>query len=80
MGIPYRWVETSMLKKETRTPEFLALNPAGEVPVMVLADGRKLAQSNAILLYLADGSALIPADPLDRALMHPVAVLGTATP
>ena len=69
LGKPYRWIETSVLKKETRTPEFLALNPAGQVPVAVLEDGRPLAQSNAIMLYLAEGSRLIPADPVDRALM-----------
>lgn len=69
LGKPIRWVETSVMKKETRTPEFLALNPAGQVPVAVLADGRPLAQSNAIMLYLAEGSRLIPADAVDRALM-----------
>jgi glutathione S-transferase len=68
-GIPYHWVETSVLKAETRTPEFLRLNPAGQVPVVKLADGRVLAQSNAIMLHLADGSDLIPADAYDRALM-----------
>jgi glutathione S-transferase len=69
LSIPYRWVETSVLKGETRTPEFLNLNPAGQVPVMVLADGRPLAQSNAIMLHLAEGSDLIPSDAYDRALM-----------
>ena len=69
LGIPYRWIETSVLKAETRTPEFLALNPAGQVPVVKLADGRTLAQSNAIVLYLAEGSDLIPADAFDRAQM-----------
>ena len=69
LGIPYRWVETSVLKAETRTPEFLALNPAGQVPVVALPDGRRLAQSNAIILYLAEGSDLIPTDRFDRAQM-----------
>ncbi len=69
LGIPYEWRETSVLKGETRTPSFLALNPAGQVPVVVLPDGRTLAQSNAIILYLAEGSALIPDDPFDRAQM-----------
>ena len=49
--------------------EFLAINPAGQVPAVVLGDGRTLAQSNAITLYLAEGSALIPADSFDRARM-----------
>jgi glutathione S-transferase len=69
LGVPYRWQETSVLKQETRTPAFLALNPAGQVPIIVLSDGRVLAQSNAIMLYLAADSALIPADPYARAEM-----------
>jgi glutathione S-transferase len=69
LGIPYRWIETSVLKGETRTPEFLAMNPAGQVPAVKLSDGRVLAQSNAIMLYLAEGSDLIPGDAYDRALM-----------
>src|ERR1700760_2392080 len=69
LGIAYRWVEIDILKKETRTPQFLAMNPAGQGPVVVFADGRILAQSNAIMLHLAEGSDLIPADSFDRALM-----------
>jgi glutathione S-transferase len=69
LSIPYRWVETSVLKGETRMPEFLNMNPAGQVPVVALADGRPLAQSNAIMLHLAEGSDLIPSDAYDRALM-----------
>jgi glutathione S-transferase len=70
LKIPYRWIEVSVLRAETRSLEFLAINPVGQVPVVVLADGRPLAQSNAIMLHLAEGSALIPADPYERALMH----------
>lgn len=69
LGIPYRWVETSVIGGETRTAEFLARNPAGQVPTVVLSNGRVLAQSNAILLYLAAGSDLLPNDPYDRALV-----------
>jgi len=69
LGIPFEWVETSVMKGETRTPEFLAMNPAGQVPTVRFADGRILAQSNAIMLYLAEGSDLIPSDPWQRALM-----------
>lgn len=69
LGLPYEWIETDVLKAETRTPEFLALNPAGQVPAVVLDDGRPLAQSNAILIHLAEGSDLIPADAYDRARM-----------
>ena len=70
LGLPYEWVETSVLKKETRTPEFLALNPAGQVPLAVFAGNGPLAQSNAIILHLAGGTDLIPEDPFDRALMY----------
>jgi glutathione S-transferase len=69
LSIPYRWVETSVLKAQTRTPEFLGMNPAGQVPVVTLSDGRVLAQSNAIMLHLAEGSDLIPADAYERAVM-----------
>jgi len=66
---PYQWVETNVLKAESRTAEYLAMNPAGQVPAVVLDDGRPLAQSNAIMLHLAEGSDLIPADAYDRAKM-----------
>jgi glutathione S-transferase len=69
LAIPYRWIETSVLTGVTRTEEFLKLNPAGQVPLAILPDGRALAQSAAIMLHLAEGSALIPADPYERALM-----------
>jgi len=69
LGIPYRWIQTDVMKAETRTPAFLALNPAGQVPIVVLDDGRPLAQSNAIILHLAEGSALIPKDAYARARM-----------
>jgi glutathione S-transferase len=69
LGIAYRWLETGVLTGDTRTPEFLAMNPAGQVPLVLLADGRPLAQSNAIILHLAEGSALIPSDAYARARM-----------
>jgi len=69
LGRAYDWIETSVLKAETRTPEFLAMNPAGQVPLVLLDDGRPLAQSNAIILHLAEGSRLIPADAYERARM-----------
>lgn len=69
LGIPHDWVEISVVDKETRTPEFLAMNPAGQVPVVRFADDRTLAQSNAIMLCLAEGSDLIPADAFERAQM-----------
>lgn len=69
LGLDYDWVEIDLIKGETQTPEFRALNPAGQVPVVVLADGRPLAQSNGIIMYLAEGSDLIPTDAYDRARM-----------
>ena len=69
LDVPYRWIETSVLAGETRTSDFLAMNPAGQVPLVILDDGRPLAQSNAIILYLAEGSDLVPDDPYDRARM-----------
>jgi glutathione S-transferase len=67
LNLPYRWVETNILEGESRTADFLSRNPAGQVPMVVLEDGRVLAQSNAIILYLAEGSELIPQDSYDRA-------------
>jgi glutathione S-transferase len=69
LGLDCEWIEVDLLKGETRTPQFLAINPAGQVPVVILPDGRPLAQSNAILLHLAEGSDLIPADAYARAQM-----------
>ncbi|CAN7424510.1 glutathione S-transferase family protein [Phenylobacterium sp. LjRoot164] len=69
LGRHFEWIETDIMRGESRTAEFLALNPAGQVPVVVLDDGRPLAQSNAIIIHLAEGSDLIPADAYDRARM-----------
>jgi len=70
LGIPYEWMAVDIMKDESRTAEFLAINPAGQVPTLVLDDGRALAQSNAILLYLAEDSLLIPSDPYQRARVN----------
>jgi glutathione S-transferase len=69
LDIPYEWHEIDVMTGATRTPDFLAMNPAGQVPTVVLEDGRALGQSNAIILHLAEGSRLIPADSYDRARM-----------
>jgi glutathione S-transferase len=69
LGIPVNWIETNVFTGETRTPEFLAINPAGQVPVVILDDGRVLSQSNAIMLHFAEGSDLIPRDAFVRAKM-----------
>ena len=67
LKIPFRLIEVDILKGETRTPEFLAKNPNGRIPALELADGTCLAESNAILWYLAEGSPFIPDDRLKRA-------------
>jgi glutathione S-transferase len=69
LALPYVWVAVDTLKQETRTPEFLKLNDAGQVPTVTFDDGRTLAQSNAIIRYLARGSDLIPADAFAQAKM-----------
>ena len=67
LGQPYRWIEVDSAAGETRTPEYLAKNPNGKVPLLELDDGRHLAESNAILCYLADGSMLLPDERWQRA-------------
>ena len=67
LRIPYRWVEVNSAKGETRTPEFLARNPNGKVPTITLEDGSHLAESNAILHFLAHGTPLLPAERLAQA-------------
>ena len=69
LGRDYQWIETDVMSGSTRTPDFLKMNPAGQLPTLVLADGRALAQSNAILVHMAEGSDWIPVDPFARAKM-----------
>ena len=68
LGIPYDRVEIDILKGESRTPAFLAKNPNGRIPVLELEDGTCLAESDAILFYLAEGSRFLPYGRLPRAL------------
>ncbi len=68
LGRAYRRIELDIDKGETRTPDFLAINPNGRVPTLLLEDGRPLAESNAILCYLAEGTAFLPAEPYEKAL------------
>jgi len=67
LRIPYRWVEVNSANGETRTPEFLARNPNGKVPTVQLENGAFLPESNAILHYLAEGTALLPTERLAHA-------------
>lgn len=66
IGRSYRWVDVDSAHGRTRTPEFLAKNPNGKVPLLELKDGRRLAESNAILCYLAEATALLPDDSWSR--------------
>jgi glutathione S-transferase len=67
LGIPFKLVECDILKGETRTPEFLAKNPNGRIPTLQLEDGTFLAESGAIIWYLAEGTKLAPGDRKARA-------------
>lgn len=67
LGIAYRWIEVDSTRGETRTPEYLAMNPNGKVPLLQTDDGHHLAESNAILFYLAENSLLLPDDRWQRA-------------
>lgn len=67
LGLDYTWVPVDILRGESRTLAFLARSPMGQVPVIELPDGRTLAQSNAIIRYLARGTALLPDDPFMQA-------------
>jgi glutathione S-transferase len=67
LDIPHRIVEVDILTGESRTPDFLAKNPSGQVPLLEVAPDRHLAESNAILWYVGAHSRLVPEDPIDRA-------------
>ena len=62
LGLDYEWISVDITQGESRTPDFLEINPQGQVPVIQLEDGRCIAQSNAIIRYLAQGTALLPED------------------
>lgn len=67
LGEDYRLVQKDIHQGETRTGEFLAKNPAGRIPLLELEDGRTLPESNAILTYLAEGTAYLPEDRYEKA-------------
>jgi len=70
LDIDHDWVEVDILDGGTQTEDFLSLNPVGQVPIARWPDGRVLPQSNAIMLYLAEGSDLVPEDAFQRAQMN----------
>jgi len=67
LDIPFERIELDILKGATRTPEFLQKNPNGRIPTLEIAPGKLLAESNAILFYLAEGTPFLPADRWERA-------------
>lgn len=69
LGMPYEVVETDIVAGATHTPGFLAINPNGKIPVLVVPGRGPLWESHAIIGYLAEGSALVPTDPFERARM-----------
>jgi glutathione S-transferase len=69
LELPYELVEIDIKRGESRTPEFLAKNPNGRIPVLEIPGDGYLSESHAIISYLAEGSSLIPKDRLDRARM-----------
>jgi glutathione S-transferase len=66
-GTAYQWQETDVLRGETRSAKFLAINPNGKVPLLQLPDGSWLAESNAMLIHLAEDTCYLPDDGLARA-------------
>ena len=62
LGVPFKLVEKDIQRGETRTPDFLVMNPNGRIPLLQLADGRYLSESDAILFYFAEGTAFLPED------------------
>ena len=70
LDIPHELIEIDILKGDTRTPEFLAMNPSGHVPLLEATPGRYIAESNAILWYIAGNTPLFPeTDRAERAEM-----------
>ncbi len=68
LEVPYRQIEIDILRGESHTPDFLKKNPSGQVPLLEVGPGRYLAESNAILWYLAVNTPLAPEDRIERAL------------
>lgn len=67
IGMPFERIEMNILKGETRTPEFLSKNPVGKIPLLEIDAGKYLSESNAILVYLSEGTEFLPYDPFLRA-------------
>ncbi|WP_309739526.1 glutathione S-transferase family protein, partial [Chamaesiphon sp. OTE_20_metabat_361] len=66
LGIAYQRIPVDILKGESRTAEFLMMNPVGKIPVLEIQPGQYLSESNAIIYYLADGTDFLPVDRWER--------------
>lgn len=67
LGIPFERINLDITKGETRSPDFLSKNPNGKIPVLEVQPGQYLAESNAILIYLSEGTEYLPYDRWQRA-------------
>ncbi|MFL0915051.1 glutathione S-transferase family protein [Vibrio parahaemolyticus] len=70
LGIEHQWKHVNILDNETKTTEFLALNPNGKIPTVVFDDGRVLCESNAILGYFAENTPYLPKDSYQKAKVY----------
>ncbi|WP_343682966.1 glutathione S-transferase family protein [Acinetobacter baylyi] len=70
LELAHEWIHIDVLKAETHTPEFLKMNPNAKIPVVQLENGQSLAESNAILGYVAEGTRFIPSDRYKKAKMY----------
>ena len=67
LSMQHQWIAVDILKGETQTPEYLKMNPSGQIPLLVTDEGEYLAESNAIMFYLARNSRFLPEDNLQQA-------------
>lgn len=70
LGIEHQWIHVNILENETKTPEFLTINPNGKIPAVVLDNGSTLCESNAILGYFAEGTDFLPNDRYNKAKVY----------
>lgn len=70
LGIEHQWIHVNILENETKTPEFLTINPNGKIPAVVLDDGSTLCESNAILGYFAEGTDFLPNGRYNKAKVY----------
>ncbi|MEB3277915.1 MAG: glutathione S-transferase family protein [Lyngbya sp.] len=67
LGIPFERIPVDILKRESRTPEFLSKNPNGRVPLLELEPGKYLPESNAVLYYFSQETPFFPTDKFEQA-------------